>query len=87
MPPVAPMRAKLRSIWRPGSSASVVPGVLTTVGRSWAHSAGCEGSMPVASRASVSMWRWENGEVQGRFFFLQRNIVIPKKGEMGRVRA
>ena len=68
-------------------SASVVPGVLTAVGRSWAHSAGCEGSMPVASRASVSMWRWENGEVRSRFFFLQRNIVIPKKGEMGRVRA
>jgi len=28
------------------------------------------------------MWRGENGEVQGRFFVLQRNIVIPKKGEM-----
>jgi hypothetical protein len=32
------------------------------------------------------MWRWENGKSKAGFF-LQRNIVIPKKGEMGRVRA
>jgi hypothetical protein len=32
------------------------------------------------------MWRWENGEKSEAGFFLQRNIVIPKKGEMGRVR-